>query len=167
MSLRDPYASVIRSFNRCGVRYVVVGLSGINYYARNASEVFMTLDYDIFVEPLISNVQKAVKGLQSLNFTLGTEKGPLRFEEIKPLVRDRKTLIAVSPDGIKVELLLRISGFQFSEIARDAATFDVGGVPIHVGRLHKLLRSKRVAGRPKDRDFLRRYEHLLEETQGS
>ena len=62
-----------------------------------------------------------------------------------------------------IELLLKISGYPFSELAKDAATFTVRGVPIRVGRLGKLLRSKLLAGRPKDRHFLKRYQSLLEE----
>lgn len=46
---------------------------------------------------------------------------------------------------------------------RSAATFTVRGVPVTVGRLTKLLRSKKLAGRSKDRQFLRRYQSLLEE----
>ena len=59
-----------------------------------------------------------------------------------------------------IELLLEISGYPFSEMERDAVTFSAQGVPIRVGKLRKLLRSKQLAGRPKDRQFLRRQEAL-------
>ena len=52
--------------------------------------------------------------------------------------------------------------FPFSDLARDAATFTVRGVPVKVGRLTKLLTSKKLAGRLKDRQFLQRYRSLLE-----
>lgn len=162
--LRDPYRTTIQQFNRRGVRYVVVGMSGINYYAREPSEAFATLDYDVFLEPTLHNVTQAIHGLSEVGFTLGTTTGQLEPEQLTRLVRDRRTLVATTPEGMTIELLLEVPGFSFSELARDAATFTVRGVPVKVGRLTKLLTSKRVAGRPKDRTFLQRYQALLDES---
>jgi hypothetical protein len=159
---RDPYRAVVQRFNRYGVRYVVVGMAGINYYAKNPSETFATMDYDLFLEPSLSNVEQAVTVLNGLGFTLGTAAGALPHADLRAIVRARTTLIATTPDGLMVELLLRVSGYPFTELARDAATVAVRGVPVNVGRLSKLLRSKRLAGRPKDRQFLRRYQSLLQ-----
>lgn len=158
----DPYRAVIQQFNRYGIRYVVVGMSGINYYARSPAETFATLDYDIFLEPTLKNVSQAVRVLKRLSLTVGTAAGLLREDTIKTVVRDRRTLVATTPDGLTVELLLEVSGYPFSELAKDAATFTVRGVPVCVGRLTKLLKSKKLAGRAKDRHFLQRYQSLLE-----
>ena len=68
--------------------------------------------------------------------------------------------------GLMVELLLTVSGFPFAELAKDAATVTVRGEPVRVGRLTKLLQSKQLAGRAKDRQFLRRYQALLENKGG-
>jgi len=48
-SFLDPYAELVDKFNHRGVKYVVVGMSGINYYAANAKETFSTQDFDIFI----------------------------------------------------------------------------------------------------------------------
>jgi len=166
MRITDPYQAVIRAFNRLGVRYVVVGMSGINYYATTAREAFITMDFDVFLEPTLSNVAKALRGLERLRFSVGTAAGLVKAADLTRTVRERRTLIATTPDGMIVELLLAVSGFAFSELARDAATFSIRGVPVKVGRLEKLLRSKRLAGRAKDRQFLRRYHALLKERRG-
>jgi len=160
---RDPYRAVIQQFNRRGVRYVVVGMAGINYYARNSAETFATLDYDLLLEPSLSNVERAILVLQQFGFTLGTSTGLLYRADLRRMVRHRTTLTATTPDGLMIELLLAVSGYPFSELARDAATVTIRGVPVKVGRLSKLLRSKQLAGRPKDRQFLRRYQALLRE----
>ena len=160
-SFPDPYREVIDRFNQCGVRYVVVGMAGINYYARDARETFGTLDYDVFLDPTLKNVQKAVEVLKTLGFDLATQAGPLRVSGLGEMVRSQQTLMATTPYGILIELLLRVSGYPYTELAQDAATFTAQGVPIRVGRLKKLLRSKYLAGRPKDRQFLRRYQLLL------
>jgi len=160
--LSDPYLAVLRRFNRLGVTYVVVGMAGINYYARNPSETFASLDFDLLLEPTLQNVERALRALTPFGVTLGTAGGAWDPRDLKRLVRDRVTLVATTPDGLMIELLLQVSGYPFAELARDAATFTVHGVPVKVGRLSKLLKSKQLADRPKDRQFLRRYRQLLE-----
>lgn len=159
----DPYGQVIQAFNRYGVKYVVIGMAGINYFAKSPRAAFATMDYDVFLDSTLPNIEKALQCLAQLEFTFGTSAGALKKGDLKEVVRTRKTLIATTPDGLMVELLLEISGYPFSELAKDAATIDVQGVPVKVGRLHKLLRSKKLAGRLKDRQFLQRYEGLPEE----
>ena len=161
--VKDPYQTLINHFNRQGVAYVVVEMAGINYYAKNASEMFSTLDYDVFLQPTLHNVEKAVQCLEALGVTLSSRMGIFKGTDLKQVVRQRMTLVATTEEGIMIELLLKISGYPFSELAKDAATFTVQGIPVHVGRLSKLLRSKRLANRPKDRQFLQRYRFLLEE----
>ena len=163
--LKDPYRAVIQRFNRSGVLYLIVGMSGINYYARNPAETFGTLDYDIFLEPSLKNVEQAIRCLKAMRFTLGTAQGALRQEDVKQIVRERRTIVATTSEGLMVELLLKISGYPFSELARDALTLSLRGTPVKVGRLSKLLRSKKLAGRPKDRRFLERYQTLLEQKE--
>ncbi|MBI2167532.1 MAG: hypothetical protein HYU34_04715 [Candidatus Omnitrophica bacterium] len=161
--LLDPYLKVIKQFNRLGVRYVVVGMSGINYYARDPRQTFGTLDFDLFLEPTLTNVKKAIPALKRLGYHVAGEREEVLEEELKGIVRIRQTLTATTAYGEMIELLLEISGFPFTELARDAATFTVEGVGVRVGSLEKLLRSKKLAGRPKDAAFLKRYEALLEE----
>lgn len=161
-SSADPYRVVIRAFNRVGVRYVVVGMAGINYYAKNPAATFGTMDYDLLLKPTLPNVRKALVQLQHLKFSLGTSAGLLVPQAWDETIRQRRTVVATTPDGLMVELLLQVSGYTFEALADDAATITIHGTPIIVGRLNKLLRSKRAAGRPKDRAFLARYQALLD-----
>ena len=160
---RDPYLAVIRAFTRVNVRYVVVGMAGINYYATRPGDTFATVDYDLLLDPTLGNVDKALGQLKRLGFSIGSAQGVLTPTALKAVVRERRTLVATTPEGIMVELLLAVPGFTFGELAQDAATVTVRGTPVRVGRLTKLLQSKRAANRPKDRDFLKRYRALLED----
>ena len=54
--------------------------------------------------------------------------------------------------------MLSVRGFSYADLARDAHEFSVAGVTVRVGRLEKLLRSKELSDRPKDREFLRHFE---------
>jgi hypothetical protein len=162
-AFEDPYLAVLKRFNRRGVRYVVVGMSGINYYAMSPAETFGTLDYDVLLEGSFANVKKAVEELQKLGLTLSVAGGIFKIDQLREIVLGMRPITATTPEGLMVELLLKVSGYPFSELARDSATFTVEGIPVRVGRLKKLLQSKRLAGRPKDLQFLKRYQTLLEE----
>ena len=162
-ALTDPYLAVIRRFNQRNVRYVIIGMAGINFYADSPANSFGTMDYDCFIEPSIKNVECAVQILQQLEFTVGTTAGKLSAGALRDVVREQHTLVATTVDGCMIELLLRISGYTFAEMAEDAKTFTAQGVPVKVGQINKLLHSKRMAGRPKDKQFLARYEAQLAE----
>src|SRR3990167_6073041 len=117
----DPYVAIIDQFNQHGIHYVVIGLSGINYYAKNPADTFGTMDYDIFIEPTLVNVEKAIRVLKKMTFDIGTKSGPYVEANLKQIVRDAATVIATTTDGIMIELLLKISGYVFLDVAKDAA----------------------------------------------
>jgi hypothetical protein len=45
----DPYVEVFKQFAEEGIRYVIVGVFGINFYARQAGQIITTADCDILV----------------------------------------------------------------------------------------------------------------------
>ena len=161
----DPYTEVLHRFNQKGVRYVVIGVSGINYCAKDPSKSFSTQDYDLFLDNTLENLKKAVGVLSRLGFHLATKKGSFKLDHLKEIVQRQETVIATNPQGVQIELLLRVSGYVFRELDKDAKIFLADEVPIRVGRLQKLLRSKKIAGREKDRLFLKRYQIDLKEKE--
>jgi hypothetical protein len=161
--IRDPYTVVCERFNQQSIRYVVVGMSAINYYAQDSREIFSTQDFDIFIKPTIENVKKAVQALKGINYSLAVGTSEFQDRMLKETVRDKRTILAVDPYGISIELILAVSGFVFNEMEKDASIFLVGKTPIKVAKLAKLLESKRQADRKKDRIFLKRFDALLAE----
>lgn len=159
----DPYVQLLNRFNQESVKYVVVGMSGINYYASQAQETFATQDFDIFVKPTITNVKKAIEVFRALNYTLGVKEGELKDYLIKKVVAQKNTISATDPYGIAFDLILAVSGYRFDQMESGATVFIVENVPVKVAKLRKLLRSKKMAGRQKDQFFLKRYEIFLRE----
>ena len=157
----DPYADLIAGLNKAHVDYVVVGMSGINYYASSARDIFGTQDLDLFLRPTLANVVKTFRVFQSL----GKNRSFPAVEEkdVREILRRKRTILAVNPDGITFKCWFSVSGFSFRQLAADASVFKAGDVLIRVGKLRKLLASKKEAGRPKDKLFLNRYEILLKE----
>lgn len=158
----DPYTSVLDEFNRKNIKYVVVGMSGINYYASSVHEAFGTLDYDVFIKPSIDNVRKAIVAVKTIDCIVSINGHEVDNKSIANIVRSKKTITAADPYGIVIELILAVSGFTYSQMEKDAKIIMIGTVPIRVAQLNKLIASKRIANRAKDKLFLKRYAIVLQ-----
>ncbi len=162
----DPYVEVIRDFNRNRVLYVVVGVSGINYYAKDARQLILTADYDVLLKPELANVMDAIKVMKKLGFVLTTKEGRLgriTKKSVGRIVSSGLTVVCENHHGNMVELCLQVSGFSFQQLSQNAREFRAGRTHITVGLLRDLLHSKEIANRPKDRLFLEKYRAMLTE----
>ena len=157
----DPWATLFDRFNKSGLDYVVIGMSGINYYSRSAMETFGTQDYDLFLRPAVANAAMAFQIFAHLGYEMVADGKEVSEKDIKRILREKRTVLAVNPEGVTFELLFSISGFAFDQMAADASIFKTGEVLIRVAKLTKLLASKEAAGRPKDKLFLKRYQLIL------
>ena len=164
--MSDIYLDILKAMNLRRISYIVIGMSGINYYAENASQTMMTGDFDIFLKPDIKNVTKALQLLQEQEFSASTSKAAIRDldrETVQSILDDGLNIACTTLYGHSIDLCLSVSGFTYDEMNENVKKVKVAGSSIRVGRLRDLLRSKEIADRPKDRMFLKRYRLLLEE----
>ncbi len=167
------FARVLAAFVERGVDFVVVGVGGINFYARTPSDAFATLDLDTLLRPTVETLATALAVLGELGFDLEAGGEPFLDAEdprvLETLVARGASLSAIHSDGTQIDVMTSIAGFDYAGLADDATLFEVSGTPVRVGRLTKLLRAKEAAGRPKDLDFLRAFEahQPNEEPEGS
>jgi hypothetical protein len=63
----DPYIEVCKRFADDGVRYVIVGVFGINFYARQAGQIITTADCDILVPADFPVFRKALQLLAAMD----------------------------------------------------------------------------------------------------
>lgn len=162
-------APVVSGFTRAlvalaqaGVRFVVVGVGGVNFYARTPAQAYMTLDLDVLLAPTVENLRRALASLADLGFAFEAGREPFLDREdelvLQRILERGAVLSSISPEGVQLDLMTSISGFDFAALSEDATTFEVAGTPIRVGRLEKLLASKAKSGRKKDRAFLAAFE---------
>ncbi len=108
----------------------------------------------------------SVRGFASALAALGYdfEAGGEPFAEVddthvlRRVVESGTNISAIHREAGQFDLLTSISGFDYAGLAEDAATFDVAGAPIRVGRLERLLESKAASGRAKDLAFLSAFD---------
>lgn len=169
----EPPSGFVRALSalaQAGVGFVVVGVGGINFFARTPAQSFATLDLDALLEPTVDNLGQALSVLAGLDFEFEAGGEPFVDLDDSPIlsriIERGANLTALHEDGTQIDLMTSISGFDYPGLASDATEFEVGGVSIKVGRLPKLLRSKEASGRRKDLEFLRIYGATLSEDEG-
>lgn len=136
--LDTNFADFLRSLNRHGVEYLVVGGYAVGYHGF----VRATGDLDVFVGISGKNARNLVNAFRDFGFDV-PELSEATFMEKGRIVR-----IGVPP--LRLEVMNEISGVSFAEchVRRIEETID--GVRINFIDREMLLTNKRSAGRPKD-----------------
>lgn len=160
------FAEVIRALQNRGVRFLLIGVAGANYYALDASLVFTTEDRDLFLPLDPANTLAAWRACESVGLSLWVHDEPLdipRDETLARAVVDRRALVrATGPEDLLIDLTYVMAGFDFETIWRERKVFVVDGVDVPVARLIHIVRSKAAVGRAKDRLFLATHAEALE-----
>jgi hypothetical protein len=153
------------ALNRGGVRYLVIGVAGANYWARSGHTVFATQDFDLYLPPEAGNAWAAWQAAEAVGLELYCGDEPLdrpRDLVLAERVVERRALVrATNGAGLDVDFTLVMAGFDFETAFASRRAFLVEGVPIPVARLRDIVASKAAAGREKDRLFLATHAEAL------
>lgn len=157
------YVEVCCLLGKARVPYVIVGAFGVNLYAERAGLVVSTLDCDFLLPPDAGALARALDALQAhgYDFEAGGEPFLPDPELLQGVVRARANIVA-RKQGIQIDLALEIAGCDFPSLWKRRRRFKVESAVMCVAPLEDILRSKKLAGRPKDRLFLETYRDALE-----
>jgi hypothetical protein len=163
-------ARALAALSGAGVAYVVVGVGGINFYARTPAEAYATLDLVALIEPTVQNLRTALGVLAALGYRFEAAGEPFLdlgdAATLSGVVRNGATLSARHPVDGEIDVLLSIAGYSYRELVEDAAVFRVAQADVRVPTLEKLLRAKQASGRHKDLAFRKAFEaRVLDETE--
>ena len=161
----EPFHNLVSRLSQAGVRFVLIGVGGVNYYAQAAAATFATLDRDLFLPLDPANELLAWRACESAGLELWCGDEPLdtpRDGLLAEQIVSRQAIVrATDGKGLEVDLTLVMAGFEFEAIWRLRKVFLAGDVEIPVARLLDIVASKAAAGRPKDRLFLATHEETL------
>jgi len=167
----NGYLGALSALARASVDFVLVGVGGINFYARDPSESVETRDLDILLSPRVEALRTGLTALRDAGFSFRAGGEPfLDLDDSAVLgnvLARGATITAENEAGARIDLMLSGLGLDFEDLAADAVHFRLGEVEVKVGRLEKLLRAKELAGRPKDVEFLRLFAARLREEAGA
>ncbi len=117
-----------------------------------------TVDFDFFFRKTSRNLAKLKAIARALDATVMRPYYPV--SDLYRIMRDR--------DSLQIDFMGAIHGLRSFEGVRDrASTIEIGGVPVLVASLDDVIRSKRAAGRPRDRAVLEILEKAREENSKS
>jgi hypothetical protein len=162
-----PIVPVGRAFARQSVRYVLIGVSGANFYAPAGQASFVTRDYDLFLPPDEDNLVSAWAACEDAGMDLWLGSEPLdrpRDRWLAERVITRRALThSAGPQDLAVDLTLIMEGFDFETVWMERRLFIIDDVEIPTARLLHIVTSKQAAGRDKDRLFLATHRAALEQ----
>jgi hypothetical protein len=166
----DPFAALAAALVDRGVRFVVIGAWGANYYAQTGSVVFETRDRDLFLPPDPDNLLSTWSACEAAGLSLWSGSEPLDIPRdrwlAEQIAKRRLVIRATDGKGLDVDLTLVMAGFDFETVWRERRVFVDSGVDIPVARLRHIVESKAAAGRVKDRLFLATHAEALRDLLG-
>lgn len=165
--MTHPLASAAAALNARGVRYVLIGVYAANMYAPGGQAVFATEDVNLFLPLDPDNLVQAWQACEACGFELFVGPEPLerpRDRWLAERVVERTSLTRAAGAGeLEIDLALAMSGYTFDAVWQERRTFVVSGSDVPVARLHHIVRSKHLAGRPKDTLFLATHHDALQQ----
>jgi len=163
----DPLATLATALAARAARYLLIGVSGANFYAPRAAAKFVTEDWDLFLPTDPDNLLLAWTACEDVGMDLWAGNEPLdrpRDRQLAERVIERRGQVrATGSEGLKVDLTLVMSGFDFETVWNERRVFRLGNVDIPTARLMHIVASKHAAGRPKDQLFLATHKDALEQ----
>ncbi len=159
----------MKSLRAARVRFVVIGVSGVNYYARAAGQIFSTFDRDLFLPPESANLLRYWQACLSEGLALWAGDEPLGApldRRLADQVVSHRALVRAVGNDLQVDLTLVMAGFEFGPVWHARRLFRLEDVSIPVASLEQIVKSKAAADRPKDRLFLASHEDALRALMG-
>ena len=129
-----------RLLNENEVRYLLIGGYAVGYYGYPRATHAM----DVWISPDPDNASRMVEVMVAFGFD------PDSFSAEVFLRRDAVVRLGVPP--LRLEILMGISGVEFSECFDRGVLDEVDGAPVRLIHLQDLLENKKASGRHKDLD---------------
>lgn len=134
-------STLLKSLNARRVQYVIIGATAFptHGYAR------ATADIDILIKPTKENAQRVLNALTQV----GYDVTDLTVDEVlrkKILFRQYILATDIHPSAV---------GVTFETVWKNRIKDTIEGVPVFVASLDDLIKMKRAANRPKDREDLK------------
>ena len=133
--------SLLKSLKDHKVRFVVIGATAFPVHGYSRA----TLDIDIFIRPEVSNAEKTLSALKDF----GYDVSELAIDELltkKILIRQYLVETDIHP---------YVKGVSFDEVWKNKVKAKFGDTFAWFASLNDLIKMKRAAGRPKDREDLK------------
>ncbi len=133
--------NLLRLLNGHKVRYVIIGAAAFPVYGYARA----TLDVDIFIETSETNIKKCLTALKKFGYDV-SDVSIHDLQKKKVLIRQYITEVDIHPF---------VKGVLFEQVWKNRVRAKIDKVTANFASLDDLVRMKKAAGRPKDKEDLR------------
>jgi predicted nucleotidyltransferase len=123
------------------VQFVIIGATAFPVHGYSRA----TLDIDIFIRPEISNAEKTLSALEDF----GYDVTDIAVDEL--LIKK----ILIRQYLVETDIHPYVKGVSFDEVWKNKVRAKFGDIFVWFASLDDLIKMKRAAGRPKDREDLK------------
>ena len=133
--------SLLKSLKEHKVQFVIIGATAFPVHGYSRA----TLDLDIFIKPETSNAEKALSALEKFGYDI-TDITADELLTKKILIRQYLVETDIHP---------YVKGVSFDDVWKNKVKAKFGDTFVWFASLDDLIKMKRAAGRPKDREDLK------------
>jgi hypothetical protein len=137
-SMSRNFIDMLSEFNAAGVEFLVVGAYALAAHARPR----YTRELDLWVRPTPDNAARVLAALRRFGSPL--------YDLTQDDLARAGTVFQTGLPPQRIDVMTSISGVSFEEAWPARASFDVGGIRVHVIGKEHFEQNKRASGRPKD-----------------
>lgn len=148
MPVNQDFLDLLSAFNAAEVRYLVVGAYAVGVHGHPRA----TKDLDVWIETSAENAGKVMHARRAFG-------APMEDIEARDLETPGTGFMMGSPPR-RIDVLTKVDGVRFEEVAPRAIEASFDGVPTKVIGLEDLLTNKRASGRLQDLADVRVLERL-------
>ena len=133
--------SLLKSLKGRKVQFIIIGATAFPVHGYSRA----TLDIDIFIRPDKSNAEKALSALEDFGYDISD----IAVDEIltkKILIRQYL---------VETDMHPFVKGVSFDEVWKNRVKAKFGDTFVWFASLDDLIKMKKAAGRPKDREDLK------------
>lgn len=123
------------------VRFVIIGAMAFPYYGYSRT----TLDTDIFIEPTEENAKRTWKALKKFGYDVADIT-------IKDLLNKK---LLIRQYMVETDIHPFVTGITFKQVWKHKKSGKIGNISVHFASLDDLIKMKKAAGRPKDKEDLK------------
>ena len=133
--------SLLKSLKEHRVKFVIIGATAFPVHGYSRA----TLDIDIFIKPETSNAEKTLSALKNFGY------------DVQDIVVDELLTkkILIRQYLVETDIHPYVKGVSFEEVWKNKVKAKFGDTFAWFASLNDLIKMKRAAGRPKDREDLK------------
>ncbi|MCD6413463.1 MAG: nucleotidyltransferase [Elusimicrobia bacterium] len=138
MRAEKDFAELLKLLRKNRVKFCIIGAYAVAWHARGR----YTKDLDILVEPTLENGKRIIKALKEFGFRD-------KFLTVDVFL-DRKAIIQIGYEPVRVDLLTEIEGVSFDEVWAGRVKGVYGDVEVYYIGLDELIKAKKKSFRKTD-----------------